>query len=292
MTIFFQALLSAVAAGAVYGLLGLGISLTYKTTGIINFAHGQIAIFGAYITFALTQAHVALGFAALGGIVAAAIVTGLMERTVLRPLYGRGLVGPILVTFGVLVILQEVTALVWGNVPQTLPSLASNHAWHIGGVAFTPESLTILVAALVVSGAIVVAVERTRIGRAMRGCAQDSETVSLLGVPTRRLYLMSFCLAGATAGLAGVLIAPTVGLAPSNGVVLVVPGFAAAVLGGLGSLPGALVGGIVIALIHNLVAVYVSASYADAVGYLAIVLVLLVRVRGLFGDELETARRV
>lgn len=292
MSIFIQTLLSAIAAGAVYGLLGVGISLAYKTTGIINFAHGQVAIFGGYVAFALTESQVPLGLAIAGGIVAAALVSGAMERIVLRPLYGRGVVGAILATFGVAVVLQEVTQLLWGSIPQTLPTLASDNAWQFGGVSFTPENLTIFLAALAVSAAIVVGVERTRIGRAMRGCAQDSEMVSLLGIPTQRLYLAAFLVAGATAGLAGVLIAPSVGLAPGNGLVLVVPGFAAAVLGGFGSLPGAVLGGILIALMHNIVAVYISSGYADAVQYMAIVIVLLVRVRGLFGDELETVRSV
>lgn len=294
MTLFIQTLVSAIAAGAVYGLLGVGISLTYKTTGIINFAHGQVAIFGGYVAFALTESHVPLGVAVVGGIAAAALVSGAMERTVLRPLYGRdrGVVGAILITFGVAVLLQEVTQLLWGSVPQTLGSLASGNAWQIGGVSFTPSSLTIFLAALLVSAAIVLGVERTRVGRAMRGCAQDREVVSLLGIPPERLYLIAFAVAGATAGLAGVLIAPSVGLAPGNGLELVVPGFAAAVLGGFGSLPGAVLGGILIALLHNIVAVYISSGYADAVQYMAIILVLLVRVRGLFGDELETVRSV
>ncbi|MGH2892104.1 MAG: branched-chain amino acid ABC transporter permease, partial [Solirubrobacteraceae bacterium] len=280
MTLFLQTLVSAVAAGAVYGLLGLGISLTYKTTGIINFAHGQVAILGAYVAYALTQSHVPLGIAVVAGIVAAALVSGAMERTVLRPLYGRDAVGAILVTFGVAIVLQEVTQLIWGSVPQSLGSLASDSAWHIGGVSFTPANLTIFVAGLAVSGAIVVAVDRTRIGRAMRGCAQDREMVSLLGVPTVRLYFTAFVVAGGTAGLAGVLIAPSVGLAPGNGLKLVVPAFAAAVLGGLGSLPGAVVGGILIAVLHNIVAVYINSAYADAVQYMAVIIVLLVRVRG------------
>jgi branched-chain amino acid transport system permease protein len=292
LTLFLQTLVSAVVAGAVYGLLGVGISLTYKTTAVINFAHGQVAIFGAYVTFALTQSHVPLGIAAIGGVLTGGLISAAMERGVLRPLYGRGPIGPILVTFGVAIILQEVTQLIWGSLPRNLPSLAPTTTWDIGKVIITPAELTVLVAAVVVSLAIVAAVERTRIGRAMRGCAQDSEVVSLLGVPTRRLYLISFFVAGATAGLAGVLIAPTTGLSPSAGEQLVLPGFAAAILGGFGSLPGAVVGGILIAIMHNLFAVYVSASYADTVGYVAIIAVLLVKVTGLFGDELEAVRSV
>lgn len=292
MTTLFETLLSAIAAGAVYGLLGVGFSLTYKTTGIINFAHGNFAILGAFVAYALIDMGTPLVIAMLGGIAAAGIAAGVMERAILRPLYGRPLIAGILVTVGVAVVIESSTQLIAGSVPRTLPSLASTDAWQIGSLSFSPSQLTILLVALAVSVAIVLYVSRTRTGRAMRGCAQDSEAVSLLGVSPQRLYFAAFVLAGLLAGIAGVLIAPSIGLVPSRGLSLTVLAFAAAVLGGLGSLPGAVLGGIVIAVLQNLAAVYVTTDYAAAVGYLAIILVLLVRVRGLLGDELETLRQV
>jgi len=291
VSIFVQTVVAGIAAGAVYGLLGAGFSLAYRTTGIINFAHGDVAILGAYVAYSVYGWGAPLVVAALAGLCAGGLMGLVIERGVVRPLYGRPVVAAILATVGVSVVLESLIQLVWGSLPLTLPSLASSSPWHIGSVAFSPAQLVLLVATLIVA-VLVLAIDRTRIGRAMRACAQDKDVVVLFGIAPTRLYFIAFGMAGALAGLAGVLITPTIGLVPSRGIDLSVLGFAAAVLGGLGSASGALLGGIAIAVLQNLASIYVSASYADAVTYLTIVLVLLVRVRGLMGDDLETLRRV
>lgn len=291
MSTFVQTVVAGIAAGAVYGLLGAGFSLAYRTTGIINFAHGDVAILGAYVAYSVYGWGAPLVVAALAGVCAGGAMGMLIERGVMRPLYGRPVVAAILATVGVSVVLESLIQLVWGSLPLTLPSLASSSPWHIGSVAFSPAQLVLLVVALIVA-AVVLAIDRTRIGRAMRACAQDRGVVVLLGIAPTKLYLTAFGMAGSLAGLAGVLITPTIGLTPSRGIDLSVLGFAAAVLGGLGSASGALLGGILIAVLQNLAAIYVSANYSTAVTYVTIVLVLLVRVRGLMGDDLETVRRV
>lgn len=292
MSTLIQTIAAAIAAGAVYGLLGAGFSLAYRTTGIVNFAQGDVAMLGAYVTYSVFSTGAPLVVAALAGVLAGGVGGAGIERIVLRPLYGRPVVAGILATVGVSVVLQSVIQLVWGSVPLTLPSLASSTPWHIGSVAFSPAQLVLLVVTIAVSTALVLSIDRTRVGRGMRACAQDSEVVVLFGISPHRLYLLAFTMAGMLAGLAGALITPSIGLTPTRGVTLSVLGFAAAVLGGLGSVTGAIVGGILIAVLRNLASVYVSAEYADAVAYVAIILVLLVRVRGLMGDNLETVRRV
>lgn len=291
MSIFIQTVIAGIAAGAVYGLLGAGFSLAYRTTGILNFAHGDVAVLSAYVAYSVYGTGAPLVVAALAAVCAGAVAGALIERGVVRPLYGRPVVATILATVGVSVVLESVIQLVWGSLPLTLPSLASSNAWHLGSIAFSPAQLMLIVVTIIAAAAIV-ALDRTRIGRGMRACAQDKDVVVLFGIAPSRLYLTAFGMAGALAGLAGVLIVPTIGLVPSRGIDLSVLGFAAAVLGGLGSASGALVGGIAIAVLQNLASIYVSADYASAVAYLAIVLVLLVRVRGLMGDDLETVRRV
>jgi branched-chain amino acid transport system permease protein len=262
------------------------------TTGIANFAHGQIAVVGGYIAFAL---GVTWGLpwvlASVGGVLAAMLVSVTMERAILLPLYGKSVITCILATFGFAVVLESLTLLVWGSVPKSVPALASQRAWDVG-VNITPADLIVLVVAVAIAAACVVAIARTRVGRAMRGCAQDAEVSSLLGVPAKRMYMSSFALAGITAGVAGVLQAPTTGLTPTLGLALIAPAFAAAILGGLGSLQGAMVGGVLIGVLENLAAVYVTGRYATAVAYVAIVVVLLIRPSGLFGDKLEATRYV
>ena len=292
MDILLQAIATAIAAGAVYGLLGAGFSLSYKTTGIINFAHGDLAMLGAYVTYTAADRGAPLVLAALAGVTVAAAAGGGIERLVLRPLYRRPTIAGILAMVGVSAILESVMHFVWGSLPLTLSSLASEVPWHFGPVDVSPAQLLIFSVAVAFSVVVAIAVDRTRVGRAMRGCAQDHEVVSLLGVSPTRMYSLAFVVAGGLAGLSGVLIAPSLGLIPSRGISLSVFGFAAAILGGLGSIPGAIVGGILIAVLHNLAAVYGSASYANVVMYATIALVLLVRVRGLFGDDFDALRRV
>lgn len=291
MNTALQTIVSGVIAGSVYGLLGIGLSLCYKTTRVINFAHGTIAMLSAYVAYALYERGVPLALCALLGVGVAAVVSALMEALVLRPLYSRSLISAILATFGVATVVESVIQLTWGSVAQVPPMLFPARTLDLG-VPVSVNDLATFLVSIAIGAALVAALQWSRAGRAMRGTAQDSEVVELLGISSRRFFLLSLTLVGATAGVAGVLVGPTIGLAPDTGLGLTVFGFAAAVLGGLGSLPGAIAGGVLIGIIHNIAAVYITGSYADVVQYAAIGLVLMVRVRGLFGDELEISRGV
>src|SRR5690349_3344225 len=175
MSTLIQTIAAAIAAGAVYGLLGAGFSLAYRTTGIVNFAHGDVAMVGAYVTYSVFASGAPLVVAAAAGVLAGGVGGAAIERIVLRPLYGRPVVAGILATVGVSVVIQSAIQLVWGSVPLTLPTLASSTPWHIGSVAFSPAQLVLLLVTIAVSTALVLSIDRTRVGRGMRACAQDSE---------------------------------------------------------------------------------------------------------------------
>lgn len=292
MTELIQVLVSGIASGLVYGLLGLGLSLVYRTTGVINFAHGDLAIAGGYVALTLTQAHVPVWIAAIVGAIAAGLLSACIERFALNHVYGRPVIWLILITVGVSLMLESGIQLVWGSTPSSLPSILEERTWLVGGVAITRSSILILVVSLAIIAALSWFVNRTKYGRGMRACAEDSEVVTLLGIPARRLYFGAFTISGFTAGIAGVLIAPKIGLLPNSGLSLTVLGFAAAIIGGLGNFSAAVIGGVIIGVLQTGIGVYVSTSYANAVAYIVIALVLLVRVRGLFGDNLEGVRSV
>lgn len=292
MTILIQAVISGIAAGAVYALIALGFSLIYKTTRIINLAQGDLAILGGYLSLTFVRLGWPLPAALAAGILATGLVTAVIERVAMRPLYRRPLAIPILCTVGLAVVLESVMQLVWGSVPLALPAIASNSPWDIGGIAVTPEQVLILGVGLAVAVLLLFVVDATRLGRAMRGTAADAEVVSLFGINSDRMYLASFAFGGVLAGIAGVLIVPQIGLLPNRGLDLSVFGFSAAVLGGLGSLPGAILGGVVIAILVNLTEVYVNAGYASGLTYVVMACVLLIRVRGILGDDLEAVRQV
>jgi branched-chain amino acid transport system permease protein len=292
MTLLIQTLASGVAAGAVYALIAVGFSLIYKTTRIINLAQGDLAILGGYLSYTYLRVGLPLPVALIAGVLSTGVAAAVIERVALRPLYKRPLAIPILCTVGIAVLLESTMQLIWGSLPLFLPPVASTTPWHVEGIAITPLQVVMFAIATASAIGLLLGIGRTRIGRAMRGCAEDAEVTSLFGVNPDRMYLLAFTVGGLLAGLAGILIVPTIGLLPSSGLNLSVIGFSAAVLGGLGSLPGAILGGVLISILVNVTEVYVSSNYAYGVVYLIMAVVLLVRVRGLLGDDLEAVRRI
>jgi branched-chain amino acid transport system permease protein len=292
MSVLLQALVSAIAAGAVYGLIAIGFSLTYRTTRVLNFGQGDLAVFGGYGAYSLLQIGLPLPLALLGGIVGSGVVAALLDRLVLQYLYTRKIVFAILSTLGFSAVLQSSMQLTWGSIPLTLPSIAPGQAFSVGGIAVAPSAAAIFAVGEVASLATLWAIGSTKIGRAMRGCAQDREVTSLLGVNPRTMYLIAITASGVLAGLGGILITPLIGLTPSRGLSLSILGFLSAILGGLGSLVGAMVGGMLVSILITLAGAYLSSTYASGLAYALMGLVLVVRVRGLFGDEIEAVRQI
>lgn len=287
-----QTLISGVAAGVVYGLVALGFSLIYRTSRVINFAQGDLAVLAAYLAYSCTQLGLPVVASCVIGVLGAGVAAGVLERLALRPLYKRPGVVAILGTVGLAIVLEAAMRLIWGSLPVSLAAPAPNSPWRVGGVAVTPLQVAMVACGLAVAAVLGWCILRTRMGRAMRGCAQDPEVVALFGINLDRMYLGSFVVGGLVAGIAGVLIMPKIGLTPNAGLNLSVLGFSAAVLGGLGSVGGALLGGVLIGVITDVVAVYLSSSYANGFAYLLMAAVLLTRVQGLFGDDIEAVRQV
>ena len=287
-----QAVVSGIEAGAVYGLVGVGFSVAYRTTGVINLAQGDLVALGAFFSYTGWSAGLPLPVAILLAALGVGLFMGLVERLAWRPLYKRGPVYPIVSSVGLSVAIQAAIALIWGPSPLQLPTLVSNEAIDVAGVRLTIAQLTDLGIALVLCGATIWLLSRTKIGRGMRTLSQDQDVAVLFGISPSRTFFVAFLLAGALAGVAGGLIGPTQGLSANMGLTIGVAGFAAAVLGGLGSAEGALIGGLVIGVIGNLAVVYLTPSYRDAVLYGMLILVLIVRPQGLFGELTASLRRV
>ena len=270
--------------GAFYALMALGLSLILNLSGVINFAHGGFLAIGAYIAFTLMPF---IGF--WGALVVAPILTAIfglfIERILIRPLYGRDPLYSLLLTFGLAFMFEDGTRFIWG--PSTLPfsipsvlssSLSSQYFFLTGYRLFMVGLVTLTVIVLFVI------LTRTRLGMRIRAGTLDLETVSVLGINVRILRSLNFGLGIYMAGLAGVLAAGMLGLQPTIGGELIMPSFVAIIIGGLGSLPGTLIGGLLIGVASGLTTVWYPAA-SDAVIYVMMGLVLLVRPRGLFGEE-------
>jgi len=270
--------------GAFYALMALGLSLILNLSGVINFAHGGFLAVGAYLAFVLIPY---IGF--WGALIVAPLLTAVVglvvERVLIRPLYGRDPLYSLLLTFGLAYVLEDGTRDIWGS--QTLPfavpdwlgaPLSSRYFFLTGYRLFM-----VAVVAAAVAGLFLI-LTRTKLGIRIRAGTFDLETVAALGVNAKLLRLVNFGLGIYLAGLAGVLAAGMLGLQPTLGSDLIMPSFVAIIIGGLGSLPGTLLGGLLIGLASGIVTVFYP-SASEAVIYIMMALVLLVRPRGLLGEQ-------
>lgn len=270
--------------GAFYALMALGLSLILNLSGVINFAHGGFLAIGAYLAFTLMPY---IGF--WGALVVAPFLTAILglvvERFLIRRLYGRDPLYSLLLTFGLAYIFEDGTRYIWGaqslpyQVPAILTTPLSTRFFFLTGYRVF---MVVLVAVAVI--ALFLILNKTRLGMRIRAGTLDLETVSVLGVNIRVLRNLNFGLGIFLAGLAGVLAAGLLGLQPTIGTSLIMPSFVAIIVGGLGSLPGTLVGGLLIGVASGITTVYFP-SATEAVIYVMMGLVLLVRPRGLFGEE-------
>ena len=270
--------------GAFYALMALGLSLILNLSGVINFAHGGFLTLGGYLAFVLVP-FVGFWGALLISPFLTAIVGLVIERLMIRPLYGRDPLYSLLLTFGLAFIFEDGTRFIWG--PQTLPFSVPGWLQNQLSTQFfflTGYRVFMVVLATVAVIGLFLILSRTRVGMRIRAGTLDLETVSVLGVNTRFLRTVNFGLGIFLAGLAGVLAAGMLGLQPTTGSELIMPSFVAIIIGGLGSLPGTLLGGLLIGVASGVTSVFFPDA-SEAVIYVMMGLVLLVRPRGLLGEE-------
>ena len=277
-------LFNGLIIGAFYALMALGLSLILNLSGVINFAHGGFLAIGAYLAYTLTPY---LGF--WGALAIAPLLTAafglVIERVLIRRLYGRDPLYSLLLTFGLAFMLEDGTRYIWGpatlpfSVPDSLSSPLSTQFFFLTGYRLFMVGLVVAAVA-----SLFLILNRTRLGMRIRAGTLDLETVAALGVNVRVLRTLNFGLGIYLAGLAGVLAAGMLGLQPTIGSTLIMPSFVAIIIGGLGSLPGTLLGGLLIGVASGITTVFFP-SASEAVIYVMMGLVLLVRPRGLLGEE-------
>jgi branched-chain amino acid transport system permease protein len=288
VSFFLQLLLQGVALGAVYALVGQGLNVTFWTLRIVNFAHGSFLMIGVFLALSAFQAGLPLPVALLAGVASVAVLGAVLERVAVRPvLRHAGGLGWIVATLGAAIVVQAIASEVYGPQSRAFPAVvfAPEDVLQLAGVRLSLQLLLVAAVALVVLGLFELVVRRTSWGMVLRATSHDPESARLRGIRVETVVTGSFVVSGALAGLAGVLIAPITGINPGFGFVLMLGGFAAAVVGGMGSSAGALVGGIAVGVVELLVGGYVSTSAQSAVAFAVLVVILLVRPIGLFGTR-------
>jgi len=293
---FLQQLLNGITWGGIYALIALGYTMVYGVLKLINFAHGDVYMVGAMTGF--YAAH-ALGFASdpslvgfavtlLAAMAVCAALGALIERVAYRPLRrrGAGRLAPLITAIGVSLLLENAGQLVFGADPKFFPALLeSRELVRVGGVAISNIQAAVLATALLLMAGLEFVVMRTRFGRAMRAVAYDGPAAALMGVPVDRVVMGTFVLGSALAAAAGILVGlSNPKIDPLMGIMPGIKAFVAAVLGGIGHVPGAMAGGLLLGVVETLVSGYLSSTYRDAIAFVVLIAILLYRPTGLFGS--------
>lgn len=293
MTIFLQLLVTGIVVGMIYALAALGFVLIYKASRVLNLAQGYFVALGAFGALAIAQVtHVPFVAAVLASLAGSVLLGVLVERLLLRPMIGEPVIAVIMVTIGLAAVLRGVILLFWGAGNFGFPQLLPESPLTLGPLIVSPVHLGALVISLALLGIFVVFFKRTTLGVAMRAVADDQQAAQSLGVSVRRIFAASWAIAAAVGAMAGIVVGSINGLNADALSFIGLKVFPAVILGGLDSVPGAVVGGITIGVLENLAGGYldplVGGGIKEVAPFAALVLVLMVRPYGLFGTvEIE-----
>jgi len=281
-------LLSGITTGALYALIALGIAIVFKASGAVNLAHGDMFMVSGFIAYTLHVTWHVPYVLTLPLVVLAGFAVGLAaERIAFRPVFKHGLVSVLLATIGLSFVLKGIARDVWGGLGDVLPfpPVVANDPIMLGDMIVLPQQLVALGGAIAVMVGFTLFFRLTRLGKQMQAVADNKKAATLVGIRVSRVYMLTFAISAAVGGAAAVLMAPLTMLYPDLGFSLFLKAFAAAVLGGLTSIPGALVGGLLIGLIETLASGYISTGLQDVSAFIVIMFVLVVMPTGLFGER-------
>jgi len=280
-----QYFISGLTNGAIYALIALGFGIIFNSTTIINFAQGEFVMLGAMCAISIYHLVPSLPLAFAGGVIIVSLVGLVFERLALRPVGEASPLTLIIITVGAGVFLKGVAMLLWGKESYTLPPFSGEAPLHLGPATLLPQNLWVLGLTLVLVLALEAFFRLTLMGKAMRACAYNLRAARLVGIAASRMVQLSFALSALLGAGAGILIAPLTLGVYDMGTMLGLKGFAAAIIGGLGSLLGGVLGGLLLGLAESFTSGLISSGYRDAVAFLLLLVVLFLRPRGLLGGR-------
>jgi branched-chain amino acid transport system permease protein len=282
--VFLQLLVSGIAQGCVYGLIALGFVLIYKATEQVNFAQGDLMMLGAYVAVTLiADIHLSFWLALPIAMAAMALFGYALDRTVLRPIIGSPAFAVVILTIALGFVFRSAAGGIWGQESQTLANPFTGLIVTFGGAVIGAESLAIIGGTLLLSGILYAFFRYTRIGVAMQAASQNQLAAYYMGIPVKVVFSLVWAISAAVAAAAGILLAPLSTVDPQMGFVGF-KAFAAAVIGGFGSLPGALLGGLIIGVIEPFAAAYLPKGIPEISAYIIMLLMLILRPQGLFAQ--------
>jgi branched-chain amino acid transport system permease protein len=283
MQVFLQTVVGGLSLGAIYALVALGFTIVYRTMGLVNFAHGNVVMIGAYIASTFYVTHkLPFAIAVPIAIVVTGIV-GLMIERILRSLEHKDFDLMLIGTIGFGIVLEALAILIWGATGRAVPTPVKAAPLIIGGIRIRTYDLVILAVAAIATVFLVLFLQRTKRGVAMQAVAMDHEAATACGVHVGRSNALAFCIGAGIAALAGAMAGPLLYVSPTLGGSIGIKGFAAAILGGFGNVPGAVLGGICIGILDSFAAGHFQ-GYSDLVTFVVFAVAIMVRPMGIFGE--------
>lgn len=286
-----QYLINGISIGAVYAIIALGYTMVYGIAKMLNFAHGDVIMVGAYISFCVTNY---LGLPAIVSVIAAMVVCTvlgiLIEGLAYKPLRGTPSLAVLITAIGVSYFLQNTAQLIWSSSPKNFTSIVNIKPMAVfgGQLTITGEVIVTVLTAVVVMLVLTWFTTRTKMGKAMRAVSEDRDAAQLMGINVNQTISMTFAIGAGLAAVAGVLLCSTVPmLQPTTGSMPGIRAFTAAVFGGIGSIPGAMIGGILLGIIENFAKAYLSTQFSDAIVFGVLIIILLVKPAGLMGKQIQ-----
>ncbi|MBN1995234.1 MAG: branched-chain amino acid ABC transporter permease [Anaerolineae bacterium] len=298
-----QFLVSGITVGSIYALIALGFVVIHNVTGIVNFAQGEFAVYGAFMAITVSQKVNLLSgnvrfnlawplpLAALLGVAAAVVVGLLLYRLGIQPARKASALSMIIITIGAAFVLRGVALLIWSTDPYRLPAFTQGPPLKILGAVLTRQSVWVIGVTVVLLAALYLFFNYTLIGKALRACAANPGAARLMGINATRMALIAFGLSAATSAIAGIVITPATFMTYDRGLILSLKGFVAATMGGVSSLPGAVIGGLLLGIVEAFAAGLLSSGYKDAVAFVVLFIVLAMRAGGLLKGRAAAAEQ-
>jgi branched-chain amino acid transport system permease protein len=290
---FFQQLINGLSLGAIYALIALGYTMVYGVLRLINFAHGDVYMLGAFAGYFLANALsldanpsvIGAVVVTLGAMGICAVIGVLIERFAYRPVRHHSRLTSLITAIGVSLLLEYGGQVVFGATPRFFPQMIRSDIYSVGGVQITNQNLLIIVGSVVIMLLLQFIVHRTRIGKAMRATSFNLQVAKLMGINTDMVIAFTFALGSALAAVGGVMVALAIPrIDPLMGLMTGLKAFVAAVLGGIGNIPGAMLGGVLIGLMETWLGATAYSTYRDAVAFAVLILILLVKPAGIMGS--------
>ncbi len=287
---FISYLINGMSLGSIYALISLGYTMVYGIAKMLNFAHGDIIMIGGYVAFtAISTYNCPVWLAVILSIIVCTLLGVIIERVAYKPLRNSSSLTVLITAIGVSYLLQNAALLIFGATPKTFNSIVSVPEWHINNqLTISGETITTIVITVVIMVALTLFVNKTKQGSAMLAVSEDKGAAQLMGINVNKTISITFAIGSALAAVASLLLCSTYPqISPYTGAMPGIKAFVAAVFGGIGSIPGAMIGGILLGIIESLSKAYISSQMADAIVFGVLVLVLIVKPTGILGKKIN-----